>query len=657
MSDNTPIEPGLNAVATPASVPMSLTGGTAKGALATVNAPKGMLMNASDSQGILTNMQKLADQINNPYRQFQESLKDMMAHGNYGAEKTQALQAREESRAADRSNLYNIAQQQAALQASQSQAQAQLARLKSVGAPSGTSGSGTPGSGMPPAAQAEYDSLLNAGYLNDAKAIRDKYINTDLTKAIDQRYNPASGVSKMTYIPEIQQELDLTPPEVIAYTNTGKIPDRFGIAMPGKPTTAPTAAPTTAPSTVTPPTGTKVTSGFGVRTDPVTGEPGKMHNGVDLAGAEGTPIPPSKPGTVAYAGNANDGFGNKVIVKHNDGTTSQYAHLKDVSVKPGEVVDLNKVVGTMGSTGKSTGTHLHYSEKDAKGNIVPVSAANVSLPTQKAQLLAAKTSEPDGFVPPYPNAIGSAEMAENRKAREDFRKANLEISKKEGETVAGESGKSRTQMGKLVESSMTTIPAAEKMLEIANDPERSKVFAYLHGGDKVQTALFTAAKHLSKKPPEQLEEEIITNKFGPQALEDYRFIQNAGMKLGIEFAADVFKGARMGIGLEKMAMGAKGIDTSLPANVVKINSQLIRDASKFQVAKQDMFEEWAKTHGGKMASFTAFEGTPEYVKFRDDATKHFTNTYKGIVKPEGNELSPADKAKQELENRQKRNKQ
>lgn len=652
---NTPIEGGLSyAPAAPAAVPMTLTPGTGKTGLATINAPKGMLINAAESEGILANMQKLADQINNPWRQVQESIKDISAWSQYGPDKTEAFKAREEARAADRATLYSIEQQKAALAASQAQAQADLARINQLkqGQP-GVAGATTGGGGLPQ----NVINALNAVNPRDIaaqQAILNNYYKTDVTKSIEQQYNPASGVTKLTTVPEIGQELEMTPPEVIEYTKTGKIPERFGIKMPNAPAVAP-------PSTVTPPAGTKVTSGFGLRTDPITGQPNKMHAGIDLAGAEGTPIPPSKPGTVAYAGNANDGFGNKVIVKHDDGTTSQYAHLKDLNVKPGEIVDLNKPVGTMGSTGKSTGTHLHYSEKDAKGNIVPVSADKISLPAQKAELMAAKSTEaPSGFVKPYPNPINSKQIDANMKAEEDYRKANLAIGQKEGETVAGKSGESQAQMNKLADTAaLNTIPAAEQVLAIASDPQRSKVLAYLHGGDPIATAAFTAAKRLSNKKPSELEEEIITNKFGKQALEDYRFIQNTGMKLGIDFAADVFKGARMGIGLEKMAMGAKGIDTTLPAEVVRRNAQLIRDAGQFQMDKQRMFKEWAATHGGKLASFDEFEGTPEYVKFRDDAKNRFINTYKGLVKPEGTTsggLSPAERARQELENRKKGNK-
>lgn len=654
MADTPTNEGGLSSIPT-AGVPLTVTGGGSRGSLATIVAPKGVIMNTSEQEGILANMQKLADQINNPWRQAQEGIKDISAWTQYGPAKTQAFQAREEARGADRAMLYNIAQQQASLKASQNQAQADLARINQLkqGQPGGA-GTTTGGGALP-----QYViNALNSVNPNDVaaqQAILNNYYKTDVNEATKLGYNPAAGVSKMTFVPEIGQELDMTPPEVIAYTKTGKIPERFGIKAPNAPVVAPPT--TTTPSTIAPTGGLKVTSGFGLRTDPITGEVGKLHAGIDLAGAEGTPIPANKPGTVAYAGNANDGFGNKVIVKHEDGSTSQYAHLRDLNVKPGETVDLSKPVGTLGSTGKSTGPHLHYSEKDASGNIIPVSADKISLPAQKAALMSAKTTETGGFVPPYPKPVNSKQVDANMKAEEEYRRANLSIGQKEGEVVAGKSGESQAQMNKLADTAaLNTIPAAEQVLAIASDPERSKVLAYLHGGDPIATAAFTAAKRLSKKPANELEEEIITNKFGKQALEDYRFIQNAGMKLGIDFAADVFKGARMGIGLEKMAMGAKGIDTTLPAEVVRRNAQLIRDAGQFQIDKQNMFKEWAKTHGGKMASFDEFEGTPEYVKFRDDAKNRFINTYKGLVKPEGAAMTPAERARQEIENRKKGNK-
>lgn len=86
------------------------------------------------------------------------------------------------------------------------------------------------------------------------------------------------------------------------------------------------------------------------------------YNGVDLAAAAGTSIRAAASGSVIVAKSSgwNGGYGNYVVIKHNNGTQTLYAHLASVSVGVGAAVGAGDTIGTMGSTGKSTGTHLHF---------------------------------------------------------------------------------------------------------------------------------------------------------------------------------------------------------------------------------------------------------------------------------------------------------
>jgi murein DD-endopeptidase MepM/ murein hydrolase activator NlpD len=103
---------------------------------------------------------------------------------------------------------------------------------------------------------------------------------------------------------------------------------------------------------------TRETSGFGVRSDPFTGEPA-YHPGQDFAGDYGSPIYVTAPGTVSYAGVRN-GYGNTIEVDHGHGFKTRYGHLSAISVAVGQHVAVGQRIGAMGSTGRSTGTHLHY---------------------------------------------------------------------------------------------------------------------------------------------------------------------------------------------------------------------------------------------------------------------------------------------------------
>ena len=101
-----------------------------------------------------------------------------------------------------------------------------------------------------------------------------------------------------------------------------------------------------------------ITSVYGTRTDPVTKELGASHSGIDLAAPEGSEIYCYKSGEVTSV--KNDGiFGNCVLVDHGD-IQSFYAHMSVIEVSEGQSVLVGEKLGVIGSTGKSTGTHLHF---------------------------------------------------------------------------------------------------------------------------------------------------------------------------------------------------------------------------------------------------------------------------------------------------------
>jgi murein DD-endopeptidase MepM/ murein hydrolase activator NlpD len=102
-----------------------------------------------------------------------------------------------------------------------------------------------------------------------------------------------------------------------------------------------------------------ITSRFGTRRDPFTGVR-TFHNGVDLANALGTPVRASMAGTVSDTG-YNSSYGNYIVINHDGGFQTLYGHLRAFNVKVGEYVDQGQLIGQMGSTGYSTGSHTHFS--------------------------------------------------------------------------------------------------------------------------------------------------------------------------------------------------------------------------------------------------------------------------------------------------------
>jgi murein DD-endopeptidase MepM/ murein hydrolase activator NlpD len=99
-------------------------------------------------------------------------------------------------------------------------------------------------------------------------------------------------------------------------------------------------------------------SGFGTRKDPVTGRKA-LHEGLDLVNDTGTPVLATAPGKVVYAGWMGD-YGRMIEIDHGLGIRTRYAHLKKILVKVGDEVDYRDEIGLLGSSGRSTGPHLHY---------------------------------------------------------------------------------------------------------------------------------------------------------------------------------------------------------------------------------------------------------------------------------------------------------
>jgi len=106
------------------------------------------------------------------------------------------------------------------------------------------------------------------------------------------------------------------------------------------------------------PAGGGITSEFGIRKHPVYGDL-RMHNGVDIAAAHGTNVVAADSGTVITS-TYNSNYGNYVVISHGDGLTTLYAHLSSRQVTAGTAVTKGQVVGLVGSTGISTGPHLHF---------------------------------------------------------------------------------------------------------------------------------------------------------------------------------------------------------------------------------------------------------------------------------------------------------
>lgn len=121
-----------------------------------------------------------------------------------------------------------------------------------------------------------------------------------------------------------------------------------------------------------PVTGAAISSGFGWRVHPITGQR-KLHKGIDFAAPTGTPIFAAAEGVVTYAGWTDDGYGNVVELRHQNGELTLYAHTNKVYVAKGQTINKGQAIAEVGSTGRSTGPHLHFEiQPDGRTSVDPM---------------------------------------------------------------------------------------------------------------------------------------------------------------------------------------------------------------------------------------------------------------------------------------------
>ncbi len=116
----------------------------------------------------------------------------------------------------------------------------------------------------------------------------------------------------------------------------------------------------------------KITSSFGHRENPFGGYGVETHRGMDIKGPMGAPVKSMAKGKVVFSG-IKGGYGNCIILVHGSGFETLYGHLSKVTVRSGQKIDIGQQIGNIGSTGRSTGPHLHYEVHQNGKRINPIS--------------------------------------------------------------------------------------------------------------------------------------------------------------------------------------------------------------------------------------------------------------------------------------------
>ena len=136
----------------------------------------------------------------------------------------------------------------------------------------------------------------------------------------------------------------------------------MGFAFTNKSSTEPSINPIKANDII------KISSSYGMRVHPITKEK-RMHSGIDFIAKIGTPVLSTANGKVVTVEYNQTGYGNKIVIEHANNLKTVYAQLEEIKVEEGQTVNQNDIIGTVGSSGTSTGPHLHY---EVLQNNIPV---------------------------------------------------------------------------------------------------------------------------------------------------------------------------------------------------------------------------------------------------------------------------------------------
>ncbi|WP_309732302.1 M23 family metallopeptidase [Chamaesiphon sp. OTE_75_metabat_556] len=192
-------------------------------------------------------------------------------------------------------------------------------------------------------------------------------------------------VPRVTAIPTLRPNSNPTPfnqpaPATTAYANNG---------TPG--TSVESIYPLMNPA--------RISSRFGWRTHPLTGSR-RFHSGIDIAAPSGTPVVATATGTVVSAG-WNGGYGKAIVIQHSDTQQTLYGHLSEISVQPGQQIAQGTVIGLVGSTGNSTGPHLHFEARSPGANgwvaVDPTQEIQYAIDNLRRSMPYARQDSPQGL--------------------------------------------------------------------------------------------------------------------------------------------------------------------------------------------------------------------------------------------------------------------
>jgi len=612
-------------------LPVQLAAAKTKGGLNAVKDQTAMLMDEKSQANVLQNMQRLADEIQNPWRKLNEGLKDVNAWTMYN--KAPAFALREEAANTDRSNLYNIQQQQAAFQNAQLQLEADNKRINALMGRGGVGGAGGAGSGGLPANVIKALNAVNPRDIAAKQAIIDNYYKTDITEANKAEYNAASFTTKPVFVAEIGEDLDMNPFEAKEYAATGKLPQRYSKLLPqgaGARTSGLDALPKSTRQ-----------NNPGNLVDPATGQirtfPTPQAGDTALTNDLGLKLSGQSPVVKERFGPQVGNFMSPSLLAETWAPSTAKGNSPESTQNYGKAIadslGMADPTAQIPNTPESLAKAKAAITKFEAGNNYPAAPAgppaaapSAAVAPSVAPSAAAAPSIAAPVVKPYPNPINSKQVEENRKAEENIRKKNVEVTKAEDlegikvMTAIQAKAKDRDQIRY----------AADTIIEEAT--KNPKAFAYQQQGGPfaMAAALPVVGGAISD-----------VYAAGAGDAKTRQRVNTAADLLGVENTKDLFGGigARIGAQLMNVGRSAKGVGTDISAE------DNLRRATFIKLGVDKVDEQaaaWKKFKDAGGVSGFDFLQSPENraieTKYEDILKKQFPSEYEKATKQDNDKF-------------------
>lgn len=280
-----------------------------------------------------------------------------------------------------------------------------------------------------------------------------------------------------------------------------------------------------------------------------------------------------------------------------------------------------------------TGNSLTPNESVVQPTAAPTAASSSLIPTAAAATL----PEQRAALKTTPKFSGPEEYKQYQELEQKQAESQIAINEAEKKRAAEGAADRYAEMKKNGDNAKKMILAADAIYNISSNPKAAEGLGMAKQGLNVNSILSNTIHalgavgtlgHMSEK-----EANDWASKTLPPETQNYRDqLEKHAKDLGIGYAAQVFHGARMGIGLEKMAMESKGIGSEFSADTNKMHSDIIREGAKFSLAKKELWKQFVAEHGGdeNKVSFNAFENDPRYINLEDQTHANLAKKYPQI---------------------------